>query len=1027
MKKIISTLLCILSCASIFAYGGIMAGQEGKLKFAKTKYFDIIYAEKSAQTANILFEQADSVYEELSELYMVPIPFRTTVSISPSTDQFNASYTQFPFNCISIYDTPVTESFMIFSENVINTFRHELIHAFTFNSKNKFWHVIGCIFGDIVNPMILTTGTTGWLEGATVSTESNHGEGRRNSELHNHLIKQAKIEGKFPKYSEIQGARDTYPRNSLSYYFGGAFSEYLQKKYGFEKYAQFFYNGTNIQRPSYLFYFTNFKKVYGIKIKDAWKDFCETIEVPDVKTRPWEEEWCSLPEKPRFINKNRDNYPTVTACKNGFIFYDAYKSKVIYINEEGKYRTLLKCDSISRINVSPDGKMLSVSCSASNYDVAKNYIAVINLESFSRYIFNEQSLRDATVFYKDEKYYLAAVKTVSQNTYLRIYEIAMNENGRILAANGIKEFQAPYGDLIYSPAGSADGKLFFGYKHNLDLDICVYDSEKNEFFTLNIPEFAHENGKTEIFNLNCSVPGALSFSFTQKGTMPRLGIIKFDENLANISVQLGAKDSSGGIFNSSLFDDGKKAVFAGHFYEDYRILFADLEKMPFYETNASTTAFNTLTEQKLDFEIDRTIIWKSLTERFKEPVEKPEEEKLPVEKESKRFSAFAYNFTGPKGLFIPFPSSYSYQFVPTINQKDGSIFYQVGKSSSLFGATFASSTPWQNPIYIFSAGLNPFSMSADITMELNGKTGYLAYDLVGNVNFDTDGFKQASGSINFTHQTPFIGNTQIGLRNFSTLAYGRSDLTITEAMLYNIILSENPVQSIFGLTKGPSNSNYMYLFEKIQLSLGTLNYDNSEKQSIYGWQMDLFVTFDDSCKIIEKNVINSSGIENCGVDFGFFIPRLLPFYTYGTTLNLPLKLMGAIFPNNYYFGAAKASVTLFSTEIQKSTNWLPLFYFDRFTVEASYTGKISDPSHPVLPSFAILNSPYYVDIVKKGQMKYSDELKLTLSLEMNPNIGYLASSSFKFTLNSELIYRFNPNEFLGEKNFNFSIFGVTIF
>ena len=42
MRKIVSTLICLLCFASVFAYEGMLAGQKD-LKVIKTEFFDIIY------------------------------------------------------------------------------------------------------------------------------------------------------------------------------------------------------------------------------------------------------------------------------------------------------------------------------------------------------------------------------------------------------------------------------------------------------------------------------------------------------------------------------------------------------------------------------------------------------------------------------------------------------------------------------------------------------------------------------------------------------------------------------------------------------------------------------------------------------------------------------------------------------------------------------------------------------------------------------------------------------------------------
>ena len=166
-----------------------------------------LWSEKSAE---VLYENADGIFTELSNLFGLLHTFRLPVVISPAQDEFNAYYSSAPFSHIVMYDTVPPESFAVFSETLLSTFRHELIHAVTYNLHNNFWTKVKKIGGDTYNPALLTI-TSGWAEGASVSVESSGGEGRLNSEYHKQLVRQAKIEGKFPRFSEVQGARDVYP------------------------------------------------------------------------------------------------------------------------------------------------------------------------------------------------------------------------------------------------------------------------------------------------------------------------------------------------------------------------------------------------------------------------------------------------------------------------------------------------------------------------------------------------------------------------------------------------------------------------------------------------------------------------------------------------------------------------------------------------------------------------------------------------------------------------------------------------
>ena len=286
-KKCKALFVVFLLCAQLSqlcAHSGMLSGEK-KLRVAKTQWFDIIYPARCEQSAAILYEKADAVYEEVTAQYGLLPSFRMPVVITPAVQQFNAFWTSVPYNHIAIYDTGDSGSgeLAVFSETLLSTFRHELTHAVTYNMKNGFWRGVGKVFGDCVAPGMFSV-TTGMAEGATVTSESAAGEGRLNDEYAKHYVKQAKIEDKFPSYHDVSGSADIQP-GGAPYYFNGAFHQWLQDEYGMESYAEFWYrvvNGKNFTVSG------AFKKAYKMKLKEARQEFEEAYAVPDVEPNPVE-------------------------------------------------------------------------------------------------------------------------------------------------------------------------------------------------------------------------------------------------------------------------------------------------------------------------------------------------------------------------------------------------------------------------------------------------------------------------------------------------------------------------------------------------------------------------------------------------------------------------------------------------------------------------------------------------------------------------------------------------------------------
>ncbi len=121
---------------------------------------------------------------------------------------------------------------------------------------------------------------------------------------------------------------------------------------------------------------------------------------------------------------------------------------------------------------------------------------------------------------------------------------------------------------------------------------------------------------------------------------------------------------------------------------------------------------------------------------------------------------------------------------------------------------------------------------------------------------------------------------------------------------------------------------------------------------------------------------------------------------------LPITFEAILFPTEDYIAAAMSKIVLFNWEIQKSTDFLPLFYANRLTFSTYYVGKIEDN----IDSWAIKETPDYFEHIKDGKTDYSDELALTCSFSFTPNIGGLARNSFMFTVSGNAKYRFFPAE-----------------
>ncbi len=954
MKKRFFAIPLFLICFNIFSHTGIMSGEKN-IKINKTKYFDIIYSENSVQTAKILYDKADSIYEELAEKFSLKNKFRLPVVISAAQDDFNAYFSCGPFNHIVIFDTACTTSLAVFSEETLNTFRHELTHAITYNLKNDFWFNFDKILGDVYNPVLLTI-TQAWAEGATVSIESDKNEGRLNSEYALQILKQAKIEGKFPKYSEIQGAMDVFPAGNASYMFGGAFCGWLQQKFGMEKYAEFWYRSVNLKS---LTYFSCFKKVYGISIKDAWKEFYNELEVPEIPANPTENPFIkNVPFKNQI-----SAYPTLTSNGKDFFYYDKYKKTVNKADSE-KSKILHKTPDIFKLSISKDGRFLVESYSSSFYAVPKNKIRIYDTQKKSFFNVKEKSLRDAAIIFADGKYFLCAVKTSSAFSTLKIYELQFKKN-KICGTELVFQKEFPIEQQIFSLEGNSSGKLFYILKDKLEFSINEFDFSTKTEKIFKTPQKGivfqglnyFEDEKNQL----------IAFSFTRKGELPRLGLLVLNETP---TFKLLSQDISGGFFNPVIFSE-EKVFFAANFYKGSKLFSAELSNLEFKDFPAQTESAE--------------ISDSAQEQKATDSNSTKNEDLTEFSTASKKFSAFKYSFSGPHGTFVPLAltSTYANKNLSTLD------------SAWLpFGLTYVSSTPWTNPIWYVSAGYNLLTNSEALRFSVTGNslTELFAYSGTAQIEFDDKGYKQTFGNLIFNSKIPIFGTSYIKLSESGTILEGRQSET-------SISKDKNPqnLSDYFKILKTTSDE-FLYLGNSAAISFGNIHksgfnyFDYSGVQVSATLQND-FLSFADNLDI-NKRFDNIS----------------LNLLLKNSTLT-PITFEAALFPTEDYIAAAMAKIVLFNWEIQKSTDFLPLFYANRLTFSTYYVGKIEDK----IDSWAIKEIPTYFEHIKDGKTDYSDELALTCSFSFTPNIGGFARNSFMFTISGNAKYRFFPAE--NQKNF----------
>lgn len=358
MKKFLTLLIFIVCTTSVFALGGAMSGVSGKLKVIETKYFDINYAPECKETAQKIALVCDDYYREITAKFGYEPYQRFPVSITNKVESLNAYFSMAPYNTIVLYDTEIPYALDMNEKNMEAVFYHELVHAVSLNSKSPFWRGMA-FFADFLTPSGLSL-TSFWIEGAAVAFESMGNGGRLNSPFFTQKVIECKIqdicgEKTFPSWRDLSGAKDVYPAGSEAYIFGSHFAAFLIKTYGIEKYAEFWKNAGTWTTLSFVSGI--FEKTYNDSISNGWKDFYDSIEIPQI----------DFTERKNFVSAQNLISKEKTVIQTVDYFYDSDSSKIktawfdsysstLYVNN----KKFLTVKNVQRIRFSKDGKKLIV-------------------------------------------------------------------------------------------------------------------------------------------------------------------------------------------------------------------------------------------------------------------------------------------------------------------------------------------------------------------------------------------------------------------------------------------------------------------------------------------------------------------------------------------------------------------------------------------------------------------------------------------------------------------------------------------
>ncbi len=1022
MKKFLTLFFVFLANLNIFAASGMMWNQKN-LKVSKTKWFDIIYPESCVESASLLYNNADSIYEEISQSYGYPISFRMPVVITPAVENFNAYWTAYPYNHIVLYDTYPIKELEVFSQSLLSTFKHELTHAYTYNLKSNALLQVSKVFGDVVNPGFLFI-TSGWAEGATLTSESSTGEGRLNNEYAKQMVKQAKIEGEFPLYADVQGSRDLYPKGSF-YYFNGAFNEYLQKTFGMKPYADFWYDCINLKSVSVK---KMFKNNFGENLDKAWLDFYASVENTQVKANPVKAQIVKdffEPQAKNFSSKNNSGalYSNLVSSEKGIYFLNQ-KNGTLYFQSFKNYsdssknspKKLLTYSGIQSFNVSRDGRFVSLSILSSASATEKSIIKIYDTQKKSFFTLKENSVYSPSIIKSQDEYFLIYSSYKSPVSSTNISKLILNKGGKIKSVQKLfqKEWKLNENATNYCDLGNSN--FVFLQRSGLSYTFLIMTGDGEILKSYKMPQ---EN--MSVRNL-AVLENKIYFSFTKDKTLPRSAYFDFDEE----KFVLSTKDISGGIFyQTKNLSYPNQIFYTAEFFRQSRIFTAD-------ETNLYENAETHFVKPE-DFEnlAENTVV---LAENF-----------MNSENHESSAQNFTENLSGnlqfsdnretteistnqiPSKKYNPFPYYLKGVFYP-LSAISSNTYHRPGLSSSYilpYGLTYISSNPWTTDFLTLSAGYGTSTNSFAVqgTFQSGTDTSLFKYAIQGQTEFGFTGWRTSDAIIQISSAIPFGKNSYftVSANNLSHIGKANKLLLVNETDYYK-----------FGGAIGSDQNIYFYTANSFGVSYSNIRAFENSKYEKLGFSVSplLYYYFNQNLSA-KENYQNSL---NLGLNFTTYIPKLLPLKNkLGFTYNLPTKIKFAVLPeelsnlddsplvlstsdkltldNRNILGAARLETILFALDIQKALRFLNILYMNDFSISFIYTCALSNSSAEN-SSWRFLKASDYVEDFKNKKVDFNYEADLRFMLALTPNFGELASSSFRtnFYFDLGLFSNANPNK-----------------
>lgn len=528
---------------SVFcSYAGVH-NQPHKIYVLKTVYFDFIFPKQDSQLVFDLSSKADALYEKACEEMNFSKKFRMPVVVSPDNSELSVSYSPSPYNRIIIYDTLASADYFYDPTSIEKLFYTQILKAVVSSIRSRNWEIAHIFIGiDALQPSHLFNVPPAFIEGA-VDALSENSFLTDNSDLQ--LIYMAKLDGCFPNYFQISGVSNCHIYSELEKACCKAFSAYMIQRWGIDKYQEYW------QACGKINFFCLmpgiFNRVYGLSLKNAWKNFEESIQWPVdlLPAKIMEGETKSL-----ISSDNTASFISPVKSLIGVVWFDSINNEVCVLNDKNKKTVLFSAYDVYRLALSEDRRYLAVSydIKRSHPNLKKSQTRVYDLVK-KTFIGATYAVRDACVISLPyRKKALAGIAYENDCAVIKMY--LLNDE---LIKDVLYSRKFPYGtvpSLITSPARNC-------------ITCVVSDASGQHLLQIKLPD-----GDETVYNLPFTVlsmqasPSLIAFSYISEGeySFAKLGCMTTDSKGNLESIKIVSQDIIGGF--NDVYAIGSDVIFS---------------------------------------------------------------------------------------------------------------------------------------------------------------------------------------------------------------------------------------------------------------------------------------------------------------------------------------------------------------------------------------------------------------------------------------------------------------------------------